>query len=560
MKSIKTPMIKQLLMDLRFGPERQRVSQLNCAEKLYHLVNVEQMYPFEFVCFQITGYRPKENAEELIGGVDLESDLRNFIMILSSDLSLVANGGVLTYNDIAERFDVSLRTVERWRKKGLIARRYVFDDGVKKIGFEQSSLGKFIEKNPQLVEKAGSFKRLGKKEKDWVAKQAKALAREKRLSRAEVISHIAGEMGRARDTIRRVLIEAEKANGSLFERTAGLLDGKTQKEIFQLFADGVSVEDLAKQFGRGRSTIYRIVNKRRLRALKKIRIEFIDSAEFVEDGAQEKILAKSLNLNATDITDDIIESHITPGQLSSYIETVKNIPALKREAEVELFRRYNFLKYLASIERAKISGAVDISKGINKVEDYLERAQRIRKVLIETNLRLAITIANRHSGRGENMADLISEGNIALMRAIEKFDYGRGFRFATYASWVIAKDFARIIPAEAMRPDRAGQMDIDGLPGDMRRHSMPEIEAVEKAHYSLEDVIANNLTEREQYIIKNHFGLMNPASVKKDHKSLQKIGDEIGLSKERIRQIELIALQKLRQCLSDQEFELLMET
>ena len=560
MKTIKTIMVKQLLMDLRFGPEEQRINQLNCAESLYHLVNVEQMYPFEFVCFQITGYRPRENAEELIGGADLESDLRNFIMILSSDLSLAANSDVLTYNDIAKKFDVSIRTVERWRKKGLIARRYVFGDGVKKIGFEQSSLNKFIEKNPQLVAKAGSFKRLGKNEKDGVLKLAKRLAREDELSRADVINHIAGESGRARDTIRRVLIEAENSGGPLFERKAGLLDGKVQKEIFQMFADGVSVEDLAKQFGRGRSTIYRIVNKRRLRGLKKIEIDFIDSEEFVEDGAEDRILAKGLNLNSAGLTDDILESHITPGQLSSYIETVKTISVLKRESEVELFRRYNYLKYLASVERAKISSAVDISRGINKVEAYLGRAQRIRKVLIETSLRLVITIANRHSGRGENMADLISEGNIALMRAVEKFDYGRGFRFATYASWAITKEFARIIPAEAMRPDRAGQMDIDGLPGDMRRHSMPEIESAERAHYGLEDVIANNLTDREQYIIKNHFGLTNPGSLRREHKSLQKIGDDIGLSKERIRQIELIALQKLRQCLSEQEFELLMET
>jgi RNA polymerase sigma factor (sigma-70 family) len=83
------------------------------------------------------------------------------------------------------------------------------------------------------------------------------------------------------------------------------------------------------------------------------------------------------------------------------------------------------------------------------------------------------------------------------------------------------------------------------------------VEAVEKARSSLEQVIENNLTEREQYIIRYHFGLAGTI-VKKEFKTLKQIGDELGISKERVRQIELVALGKLRQVLSPEEFELLM--
>ncbi len=244
------------------------------------------------------------------------------------------------------------------------------------------------------------------------------------------------------------------------------------------------------------------------------------------------------------------------GSLPEYLQTLKNTPLLNREQEAGLFRRYNYLKFLACRSRTGIKLTRDSGARLSRIETYLAEAEEIKSRIIEANLRLVVSIARKHTSSGASLLDLVGEGNISLMRAVEKFDYTRGYRFATFASWAIAKDFARKIPAQTSRLDTATATSLVNLHRDLKSEDTPDFAAIERAHQSLTEVIKNELTEREQYIILNRVGLVG-TPIKKETKTLKQIGEELGLSKERIRQLELTALQKLRQSLSSEEFELL---
>ena len=561
MKKIKSPMLCQLLQDLRFSPQKQKLNQLVAAEKLYYIIQPQIEYSYEFVCCLITGYRPKQNSSMLIKGEDLIQDLYVFILSISSELALNTNDineKLYTIGEVAQQFDVSIRTVERWKNRGLLSGRYTFPDGKKRNAFRQKHLDRFVQDHPELVKKAEGFSKVDQPEKDKIVQQARLLAEQQHFSRQAAIIEISRQTCRSRDTVRRILIEYEKdpAGTPIFSRPAGVISSRQEKEIYRLLKAKTPIEELMQKFYRSKSSIYRIINKRRIRELKKAKIDYMSNDEFMADDAEVKILASPLN-GLADLYDHPHETEFTSDTLPVYLNNVSSIKPLTREVEADLFKRYNYLKFRASIEIAKFNNMPRVNTHqIAIVEKYIEQAEQIRKIIIVSNLRLVISIANRHAGWGTQLSDLISEGNLSLMRAVEKFDYSRGFRFSTYASWAISKDFARRIPAEASRPDKPTSMDIDEIQTDFRDKNRTGVNAVEQAHNSLEHVIVNNLTEREQYIINNHYGLIK-MGMKKKYKSLNQIGDEIGLSKERVRQLELVALQKLRQSLGPEEFELL---
>ena len=168
-------------------------------------------------------------------------------------------------------------------------------------------------------------------------------------------------------------------------------------------------------------------------------------------------------------------------------------------------------------------------------------------------MRLVVSIAKRHSGQTDNFFELLSDGNMSLMRAVEKFDYSRGNKFSTYASWAIMKNFARSIPEEKTRRERfvTGTEEFFDIAPDNRTDEQELLNTAEQASHKVNRLL-EHLDARERQIIRMRAGLEDGSA----GMTLERIGEQLGITKERVRQLNVRAMKKLRSLAEEQKDDL----
>jgi RNA polymerase primary sigma factor len=292
------------------------------------------------------------------------------------------------------------------------------------------------------------------------------------------------------------------------------------------------------------------------------------------------------------------ESESFSESLPLYLQEIGRVPLLTGAAEVDLAKAIE-----AGTEAATLlaDGKSRPAEDLELLADIIERGKRARQRLVESNLRLVVSVARRYMNRGIPLGDLIQDGNIGLMRAVEKFDYRRGFKFSTYATWWIRQAVSRSLAdqsrtirvpvhmvetinkyvrlssslqqelgreptidevAEAMEttPDRVREIirilpqpiSLESTVGDEADATLGDFVIDENAvdmdeaatrivlRAQVEGVL-ETLTPRERRVVELRFGLDGDKLY-----TLSEIGAELGVTRERIRQIETKALRKLR--------------
>lgn len=535
--------MRTFLEPFQKGSRQQQKKILDNLEKLLLLLDPQKEYPFDFIVYRLSGRRLQGPLQDLmIPGRRLVDDLRIFSMQLSRQAELSAaeqNEPLYTVAQLAERFSVSSKTIRRWQRQGLAGKHYLFPDGRRRLAFPESVVNQFTALHAERLSKAKEFSRLSSKEKKAIIDLAASLQKEKPArAREPILREVAKRLGRARETVRYILAEHDRMfpEKAVFARPFGRLSSKDRAALYKLYKQKTPVRQLMERFGLSCSSVHRIVNQQRAKELLALKLEYVDSPEFHEPDALQTLLGPS---------EDLLKKL-----------TASPPSVLSRAEETALFRRYNFLKYLAWHERSQIRLSHPSSRRLARIETYLNQAEQTQHFLLQVNMPLVIRVAGRHSRFGASIGDLVGEGNLSLMAALEKFDYTKGYRFSTYAALAIAKDFARRIPAEAARPDRAGGSDVSQVARPSEKSALPDFGALEQAHRSLRGIIERELDERERFVVLHRFPLSEGVIPPKP-KTLKEIGDSLGLSKERVRQIELQALQKLRHTLSPEQFDLL---
>ena len=316
----------------------------------------------------------------------------------------------------------------------------------------------------------------------------------------------------------------------------------------------------------------------------------IDNEEFAAEDVEFEELPEP-QIDASGVSADLVRA---------YLNTIGRTKLLTADQEVELSKRIE----AGLFAEEKLATDVTLTDG-DLAADYATivlEGRAAKAHLLEANLRLVVSIAKRYTGRGMAFLDLIQEGNLGLIRAVEKFDYTKGYKFSTYATWWIRQAITRAMADQArtiripvhmveqvnrmvrVRRDLATTLGREPTVAEIAGGlGVPEYQVIELISYDREpvsldqavgedgesalgdfvaridpreepadsvsqgmlrsevEIVLSTLSQREQAVIRLRFGLDDGRQ-----RTLDEVGREFGLSRERIRQIEKVTLLKLR--------------
>ena len=317
---------------------------------------------------------------------------------------------------------------------------------------------------------------------------------------------------------------------------------------------------------------------------------------------EEEDESKGFVVSQADESDEPVQQVMVAGAtadpVKDYLKQIGKVPLLNAEMEVELAKRIE--AGLFSDEKLAKGGKI-AAKALEELEWIAEDGRRAKNHLLEANLRLVVSLAKRYTGRGMLFLDLIQEGNLGLIRAVEKFDYTKGYKFSTYATWWIRQAITRAMADQArtiripvhmvevinklarvqrqmlqdlgreptpeelakeldMTPEKVIEVqkygrepislhtplgeDGDSEFGDLIEDSEAIVPADAVSFTLLQEqlhAVLDTLSEREAGVVSMRFGLTDGQP-----KTLDEIGKVYGVTRERIRQIESKTMSKLR--------------
>lgn len=366
------------------------------------------------------------------------------------------------------------------------------------------------------------------------------------------------------------------------------------------------------------------------RALLNENIDIMTGEDFIEDLPEDEVEEETVEAEEEEEEPDFELEDIEPDDLSlsgleveeeelinieSIASTIKiDDPVrmyLKEIGQIPLLNQEDEKKYAVAVSNGRYAkeqldeydqGVLELpDNDIEELKRAVEKAQYAKNKLVEANYRLVVSIAKRYVGRGLLFLDLIQEGNMGLMRAVDKFDYEKGFKFSTYATWWIRQAITRAVADQArtiripvhmvetinkmIRIQRQLIQDLGREPSveeiaqkmGISTEKVQNIQRIAKEPISLEahvgeeedsslgdfisdpnaltpheymlqemvkqtlDEVLETLTDREEKVLRLRYGLFDG----KNH-TLEEVGREFGVTRERIRQIEAKALRKLR--------------
>ena len=524
--------IARLARQLRFAPIARRLQQLHAAEDLLLQFKPDQTYAVNAITVAITSYEPKQTDGTMLTGVALQHDLGMLVEEVSEsmqlDIKAVAEP-VLMIEDVVQRMGVTSKTVQRWRRRGLPAGRYTFADGKRRIGFRLSHVRRFAQGAP-AEDRPTAIAPQHHRDLQWLLTRAADLASKGycRMLAAERLSRAAGISAPALD---RLL--ADHGAPIAFAAEPDLQQRRTALELVDA---GQSLATIATQTALPKFAVYRAALDRRLNLALRKRIQFIDDSMYHQTDAAEaieQIIAQEpVGLSVSAELDRI------PRELPPYLRDLYRIPLLSPARERGLFLKYQYLRFQAAEVQQALDPQTSGNRDLRRLKAFQAQARIVRGLIVEANLRLVVSVARKHVRSTVELMDLVSEGNLTLIRAAGSFDVHRGTRFSTYAVYALMRGFARYVPAALHH--LSGVTDASLL--DELRDPASTDHQDQTALRDEVDSLISHLDERERNVIMQRYGLQQS----QEPLTCGQLSSLMQVSRQRITQIEQRAMAKLR--------------
>lgn len=234
-------------------------------------------------------------------------------------------------------------------------------------------------------------------------------------------------------------------------------------------------------------------------------------------------------------------------ELPAYFAKLYETPLLTPQEEHDLFWVMNYLKYRANMLKLSLDVENPDQQLLDEIDNCLQRSEQVRDRIVHANLRLIVSLARKFSDQHSTFEELVSDGNVTLINAAEKFDCARGFRFSTYATHATQRDYYRQIKKRRKNAHRiTGDQNefLGDIGGETEDDEVPmKTQAI--LFQKVMEIFNNELDEREQHIVCARFGINEQES----GQTLRSVGEQLGISKERVRQLQMQAVEKLKEVL-----------
>ncbi|MCH8270645.1 MAG: hypothetical protein IH985_05475 [Planctomycetes bacterium] len=499
---LRSPAIKDLYEQLRFAPPRALKRDIERAETLAGEVDHDTTYPEDWIVFRVTGYRPEIERPRMTEGAGLLADLSSLVERLSHDarLSLDELDGFLDATTLCRRWGVSRKTIDRYRRQGLVARRVRTEQGRSVLMFASGVVEVFERAHSRPISRAGHFTRIAPDELDRMVRRAARYRAALGLSLNEAALRLARRFNRSHEGIRQLLIRHD-GSASVFGRRPPPMD---RRKALALRATHLGIEpaDLARRFGRSRASVARTIVEARADVLRSFR-PFDPGPSAEPDPWPTDELIVGHGLGSPDRTD-----------LAALIEGARATPP--PDAAIESSRA------TARRRLEEAAGAIvtalpkfNVSRlAVDEAETLLRLEARLRAELLRAQLgNIVRTIEDRlgtpvdHLPPGE-LTELMTLAIGAAGSAAGSFDPAHGGRLAAPVGLAVSKAVAAWdrVERRPKPPGRATPLLRSGhvVPDWTRRVSpwQAELEPDERVRR-----FAHILPDPERSVLEHRFGL-----------------------------------------------------